>query len=249
MSKGLLRGIGIVIISISISACGWFGGGKKTNPEMRTPDITARHHKKPAPPKEPEVIQPVTSLEPQPLQTQEHSHKSPHGMARHGAGWSYEGHLGPHFWSELKSDFSICKTGQHQSPIDLKWVKKSRQRHPIEIRYKLSSAHIVDNGHTVKIEVGGGNYLVINGKPYELLQFHFHSSSEHKLSGLSHPMEAHFVHKNLKGELAVLGVMIKEGSNNTLVDHIWKHIPKNKHQAIPLGKKLPFNWINSCLSL
>jgi carbonic anhydrase len=40
-----------------------------------------------------------------------------------------------------------------------------------------------------------------------LLQFHFHTPSEHLLDGKPFPMEAHFVHVDSDGRLAVIGVM------------------------------------------
>ena len=38
---------------------------------------------------------------------------------------------------------------------------------------------------------------------YDLLQFHFHTPSEHRVAGRSFPMEIHFVHRNARGQLAV----------------------------------------------
>jgi len=39
-------------------------------------------------------------------------------------------------------------------------------------------------------------------------------------------MNAHLVHTNAKGELAVIEVFMKEGASNTFLEKIWKHIPK-----------------------
>ena len=43
-------------------------------------------------------------------------------------------------------------------------------------------------------------------KKYKLLQFHFHTPSEHRLRDESFPMEVHFVHKDDDGKLAVVGI-------------------------------------------
>lgn len=41
-----------------------------------------------------------------------------------------------------------------------------------------------------------GNIAYIDGRELELLQFHFHTPSEHAINGRRFPMEAHLVHKD-----------------------------------------------------
>jgi len=41
----------------------------------------------------------------------------------------------------------------------------------------------------------GGNQLRLNGRELNLVQFHFHTPSEHAFDGLRFPMEAHLVHR------------------------------------------------------
>ena len=55
--------------------------------------------------------------------------------------------------------------------------------------------------------------IQLDGKPFELKQFHFHHPSEHALSGERTAMEAHFVHANEAGKLAVVGVLMKAGAH------------------------------------
>lgn len=43
----------------------------------------------------------------------------------------------------------------------------------------------------------GNYYTRISGRVYELLQFHFHTPSEHTFDGKHYPMEAHLVHKDV----------------------------------------------------
>jgi carbonic anhydrase len=50
---------------------------------------------------------------------------------------------------------------------------------------------------------------IIGSKKLELLQFHFHTPSEHALNGRRYAMEAHLVHREVGTDsLTVLGVMI-----------------------------------------
>jgi carbonic anhydrase len=60
----------------------------------------------------------------------------------------------------------------------------------------------------IEYELGPG------GQRHRLLQFHFHTPSEHTVDGSNLAMEAHLVHKNLEtGNLAVLGVFIEGGGD------------------------------------
>jgi carbonic anhydrase len=54
----------------------------------------------------------------------------------------------------------------------------------------------------------------IGSKKLELLQFHFHTPSEHMLNGKRFAMEAHLVHREVgTDELTVLGIMMQRGKN------------------------------------
>jgi len=154
-----------------------------------------------------------------------------------GAHWSYHGEHGPSHWGDLKEDYAMCKKGTQQSPINLKFRNPASDR-TLKFDYRSGPLRVIDNGHTVQVNVDPGNSVVINGEKYELLQFHFHETSEHTISGKHYPMELHFVHKNEKGKLAVVGVMLnenKDGYPHPEIANIWKNIPRtqNKEEKIP----------------
>ena len=82
----------------------------------------------------------------------------------------------------------------------------------IEFNYGESAGHIVNNGHTIQVNVAEGSDIVYNGIRYDLLQFHFHHPAEHTIEGRAAPLEAHFVHQDRNsGNLAVVGIMLHEG--------------------------------------
>ena len=83
------------------------------------------------------------------------------------------------------------------------------------------------NGHTIQVNSDGTSKALLGRKEYKLLQFHFHSSSEHTINGKYYPMEAHLVHQSEDGELAVIGVMIDIGKHNNFMQKIFKFMPKN----------------------
>lgn len=150
-------------------------------------------------------------------------------------GWGYEGSRGPASWGGIKSDYSICSSGKNQSPINLKW-KKPQSGTQINFNYMESKYSILNNGHTIQINFDTGSKFSLNGHPYELVQMHFHSVSEHQIGSKSYPMEIHLVHKDKKGTLAVVGLMVNEGyKSNPIIDHFWKNLPKDLDQEVKMN--------------
>jgi carbonic anhydrase len=146
----------------------------------------------------------------------------------HEKHWSYAGDTGPKHWAELNPEFKTCEAGKNQSPIDLKFKTPKKDR-DIKFSYQVNPLKVIDNGHTIQVNFDKGSSVSIRGENYELLQMHFHTNSEHTFSGKHMPLEAHFVHKNKKGELAVVGVMFKEGKENPELQQIWSHLPSEKN--------------------
>ncbi|MDJ0600405.1 MAG: carbonic anhydrase family protein [Crocosphaera sp.] len=72
-----------------------------------------------------------------------------------------------------------------------------------------------------------GNTFTFDGEVYELLQFHFHTPSEHLLNGQVFPLELHLVHQDTEGDLLVINRWIEEGNFNTLLDPIFSNLPGN----------------------
>jgi len=87
--------------------------------------------------------------------------------------WDYGDANGPTHWGDLKPEFAPCKTGHHQSPIDIRDPRKA-DLPPLRFDYKPSPLRIIDNGHTVMVNYAPGSFLYVGGKQYELKQFHFH---------------------------------------------------------------------------
>jgi carbonic anhydrase len=155
--------------------------------------------------------------------------------------WTYEGEAGPEHWAELSPKFEKCGTGTRQTPIDL----ASSEVVPmgledVEFQYGTAEATVLNNGHTVQVNVSEGNLIVLDGVTYELAQFHFHSPSEHTIDGASYPLELHLVHKDETGNLAVVGVMLEKGEKNRVLAQVWgKSLPKSQGKEIAL--KAPFD--------
>ena len=136
--------------------------------------------------------------------------------------WGYEGEAGPAAWGK---EFPTCGLGKAQSPIDIKGpFGKATQS--IKPDYKEGALKIVNNGHTIQVNVDPGSKLQIDNDSYDLLQFHFHRPSEEKINGKPSAMVAHFVHKSAAGKLAVVGVLLNEGKENATLKTVWAEAPK-----------------------
>jgi carbonic anhydrase len=139
--------------------------------------------------------------------------------------WGYEGAGAPYLWAGLKDEYAVCATGKQQSPIDITAVTVT-QLPDIEFNYQASPLAISNNGHTIKVSYAPGSYITVDGKRYDLLQFHFHSPSEHTIGGKAYDMVAHLVHQAADGRLGVIGVMFKAGTiGNDRIAQLWQHMP------------------------
>jgi carbonic anhydrase len=100
----------------------------------------------------------------------------------------------------------------------------------LSISWAPSPFEIANNGHTIQANAAPGGSVTLGGKQYELLQFHFHHPSEHQVDGRPYSMEAHFVHKSVDGNLAVLGVFLTPGQEHSELQKLWARIPRQAGQ-------------------
>ncbi len=154
----------------------------------------------------------------------------PIAMVPHATHWDYEGENGPLRWGRINPAWSQCDSGQRQSPIDIRdGIRVDLEQ--IYFDYKPARFSVLDNGHTVQVNLGAGNTITVAGKMYELVQFHFHRPSEERINGRNFPMVAHLVHKDADGKLAVVAAMITEGAASPLVQTIWNNLPLEKNET------------------
>lgn len=149
-----------------------------------------------------------------------------HGKDAHAAPhWGYEGELGPARWAELSPAFEVCAKGKEQSPIDIVPPATSPDVAPIRFTYLPSAGELVDNGHTLQMNLQPGSFATVDGRVYQLVQFHIHTPSEHTVGGEALPMEVHLVHKDQSGKLAVVGVRFAAGEASRAMAPVWAAMP------------------------
>jgi len=181
--------------------------------------------------------------------------------AAHDAGgaahWGYTGAEGPLNWGSLHADWAMCASGVRQSPVNIKTVGPGGVDNagPIDdITKKIAPTDFIDvskmlpdndfsdrvkaihNGHAITC-AGTQAYLTHAGSNWKLLQYHFHTPSEHSLDGTLFAAELHFVHQNWEGKYLVVGVFVKEGTTiATAFDQVLTDFPISSDQpAKPLN--------------
>ena len=155
------------------------------------------------------------------------------------AHWTYEGKSGPEYWGELSDTFIECKIGKNQSPVNIDTSNTvDFKQDPIALNYSMLVAEQIKNtGHSVQVDLRTGGTMTLDGTDYELKQFHFHTPSENTVNGKHFPLEAHFVHQNKEGNLAVLAMMFIPGKPDSTLNALWESMPMKAGDSNRLSAK------------
>ncbi|KAI0241633.1 Carbonic anhydrase 2 [Lamellibrachia satsuma] len=158
--------------------------------------------------------------------------------------WGYSKQNGPQTWGQIAP---IADTGKRQSPIDIipreaKYLDELAA-HPLRTLYlPENTKSVINNGRSVQVCIDGAESCLTGGPledRFEIVQFHFHwgktneTGSEHTVDSRQYAAELHLVHYNTKfgsfaeaaksaGGLAVLGVFLTPGSENTALNKLCK---------------------------
>lgn len=130
--------------------------------------------------------------------------------------------------------------GRSQSPINILTSRAVQGKHKIKFHYQSSKEHVDNLGHTVKVTYDAGSSLDYDGARFDLVQFHFHTPSEHLLDGVTYPMEMHLVHAehDHPEHLLVVGVLFKEGDPNKLLTKLIENVPEHAGEHADKDVKL-----------
>lgn len=135
--------------------------------------------------------------------------------------------------------------GTEQTPIDIRDEELTYDEnlptlgfsYGTKVPLKIVNKDAPDEFGTVRADLtGGGGELEVDGVTYKLLQFHFHTPSEHELNGVKFPAELHLVHRVEDesspdhGKLSVVGIFIKAGKENKELNKIFADLPAQPGQ-------------------
>lgn len=129
---------------------------------------------------------------------------------------------GPHDWSKLNP---VCGEVGTQSPIDAPLSKAEKSPHKVtDLKVsspvpswrnglgKCNKAEFHVNAHTNQVLIArtcpDSFALSWLGKEFKMLQYHWHSPSEHTLDGKFYDVEAHHVFVAKDGQILVIGVFM-----------------------------------------
>ncbi len=176
---------------------------------------------------------------------------NPHAETGHTSHWGYTGASGPAEWHTLSEEYALCGSGKRQSPVNI-WNEVSADLYHLQFHYQTIPLLVLNNGHTLQanynsmggeetVTIGGKSYpvrskpvynstLMLGDVPYQLLQFHFHTPSEHARNGQRYAMEVHLVHKSADGNLAVVGVLFERGKENPVLEKVLDNVSRNLNE-------------------
>ena len=145
--------------------------------------------------------------------------------------------IGPLNWGALDPAFEMCDSGTRQSPVNISGTTRGGGP-SLRFDYPDNELVVENTGHVIEvpIPIDNGNTLLIGSSDFSLIQYHFHAPSEHTLNGQQFDLEAHLVHENAAGRLAVVGVLMDIGDQpNELVDEVFHNAPEEAGEETKVG--------------
>ena len=149
--------------------------------------------------------------------------------------WRY----GPQNWGLVKG-YELCAEGASQSPIDIISQTAQPSSVKIQINYHAADIKLMSNEFTIQADVPPSSYLYYQNTPYELLDFTFHSPSEHSIDGLKYDMEIQFFHQAADGNQLILSVLLLKGKENLALQALWANLPPPPFNMRSINQFNPF---------
>jgi carbonic anhydrase len=123
--------------------------------------------------------------------------------------FSYSGDTGPGYWWETNPG---CAPSPRESPIDIDHAVVDPRLGPLDLKTTEAPFRLGNTGYTLQATPAAeSGTLTIAGQAFTLAEFHFHTLSEHTVSGRRGVMELHVVFQQSPENLAVIGVLYKIG--------------------------------------
>ena len=140
---------------------------------------------------------------------------------------------------EFEHGYSIPARGNglRQSPIDIRTRELADGEHDVTLHYEASGEHVRNMGHTVQVQWDAGSWVTFDGVRYEFVQLHFHTPSEHKVDGVTYPLEVHLVHVEAdtaveEPRYLVVGILFREGRDHPFLREVLDEAPGGHGEAV-----------------
>lgn len=158
-------------------------------------------------------------------------------LAGHHKSYGYGTDNGPEKWGQLSDKYALCEMGNMQSPIDLAGANATGNV-ALSVNYQAGPLTVSNKGLTIQADFAAGSSMTSGGTAFNLIQIHFHTPSEHAISGKRYPLTGHFVHATEGGKLGVLGVMFEEGAANRELAKILAAAPAEKSEPATVAGQM-----------
>jgi carbonic anhydrase len=158
--------------------------------------------------------------------------------------FQYSDDTGPGYWFELDPAWTACAGGPaaQQSPIDVGRARVDPTLRRLALHTVPTTIDIFNNGHTIEQRYEGtGSLITFDGTVYDLVQFHFHTLSEHAVDGRRGAMELHAVFKEAGGSSnLVIGQFFEVGGRRSafLQTLISAGLPEKDGDATTTGQSI-----------
>lgn len=147
---------------------------------------------------------------------------------------------GPKDWANLSPLFSLCKDGEHQSPVNIIKGSVAAVGADEPLKYHIENTPLVleNVARSIQINSNGKSSIEARGKKFVILQAHFTTPSGHLIDGVPSAMELSITAKSADNQLLVLSVLINEGAENAAVAEFVDSLPRAK---ISVDLQRPFD--------
>lgn len=124
--------------------------------------------------------------------------------------------------------------GLIQSPVNILSDATDEGSHAVHLAFeRRGTRSIVNKGHTVELQFPRGLAITFDDRTYEAIQTHFHTPSEHRIDGVTYPMEMHVVstapplEPEGPPEYLVVSLLFRMGPPNPFIEDVLRTIPSN----------------------
>nr|ACA28690.1 carbonic anhydrase [Paracoccidioides brasiliensis] len=129
-------------------------------------------------------------------------------------GYGYDD--GPTIWHRLSTAYALCGSGTQQSPIDIDSTIATMPAGFLSMNIPMQDVKFENLNTTVEVILEGTT--MVNGSEFLLKQFHFHTPSEHTLSGEKYPAEIHMVNlsKDDPKKIVVITLIVQATAGSSI---------------------------------
>jgi len=112
----------------------------------------------------------------------------------------------------MRPEWKLCAEGKRQSPISFTEGKPiTVDLDPVKFDYRPAGFVLINAPQQLRVKIAEGMSMEVRGQRYALEGFTLHHPAETHIDEKSADMEAHFFHRDGKGQIAILAVQFARG--------------------------------------